>query len=686
MRKIKFVFCIHNHQPIGNFDFVYDRAYNEAYNPFMQVMLSHPQIKWCLHSSGMLWEYFTKERPEYVKSIKYLINIGSLEILSGGYCEPILPSIPDCDKIGQIKKMNSYLMNKFNFSEINGMWLAERVWEPALAMPISKCGIKYAVLDDMGFSLSGMDIESLDGYYVTEEQGYALNIFPISQKLRYLIPYCSPQECIDYFRRESAKENGVSVAVFADDGEKFGLWAGSNKLVYKERWLDSFLTLLEQNQDIVETATFSEILKSQPPSGKVYLPCSSYFEMTKWVLPSAMREKFETVAEKHQREYGNLQFIHGGFWRGFLSKYEEAGAMHKKMLHISRKISALIDNQKPFAEEALEYLYAGQCNCAYWHGSFGGLYFPHLRNAIYSKLIKAEGIYNETHISTGQWIEKDIDCDNVKEFLYEHNIQNIYVMRRGGSIYEWDIFRVSRNLTDTLTRRYESYHDILKNNLNNLISLDQIENDDILDPCKIKVRRYGLEKYLVYDKYQRTSLLDHFFDPQIKQEDFAFVNYEEKGDFIWGYYDGAIKGNKIVLSRKGKVCGEDFLVSKTITPKNGGYSAEYSVKNMSDKKIEICFGSEQVFSFASLDGGDSADLENAFSWARYDKYSAIGAEVKSSKPCRIIACPIETVVYSEGVFEKIYQGTSVVFLFSISLEPNETLEFSLDTALQYKKI
>ena len=35
-------------------------------------------------------------------------------------------------------------------------------------------------------------------------------------------------------------------------------------------------------------------------------------------------------------------------------------------------------------------LWAGQCNCAYWHGVFGGLYLPHLRQALYRELLSAE--------------------------------------------------------------------------------------------------------------------------------------------------------------------------------------------------------------------------------------------------------------------------------------------------------
>ena len=48
-----------------------------------------------------------------------------------------------------------------------------------------------------------------------------------------------------------------------------------------------------------------------------------------------------------------------------------------------------------YLEIARQELYRGQCNCAYWHGSFGGLYLPHLRNAIYSGLIAAHNAIDD---------------------------------------------------------------------------------------------------------------------------------------------------------------------------------------------------------------------------------------------------------------------------------------------------
>jgi len=89
------------------------------------------------------------------------------------------------------------------------------------------------------------------------------------------------------------------------------------------------------------------------------------------------------------------QFLKGGFWRNFFIRYPEANDMHKKMLFISNKINGKLDAIQKDSEKrrllnAREHVWAGQCNCAYWHGVFGGVYTSYLRNGLYSHIIKAE--------------------------------------------------------------------------------------------------------------------------------------------------------------------------------------------------------------------------------------------------------------------------------------------------------
>ncbi|MEM2900313.1 MAG: alpha-amylase/4-alpha-glucanotransferase domain-containing protein, partial [Thermoplasmata archaeon] len=386
-KTINFAFALHNHQPVGNFEGVFEEAYRTAYLPFLEVLEAHPKIKMTLHYTGILFDWLARRRPEFVLRLKQLVERGQLELMTGGFYEPIFPSIPDRDKLGQIKKLTNFIKEKTGY-EATGMWLAERVWEPYLPKPICEAGIKYVLIDDEHFKLVGMTENELHGAYVTEEQGYAVTIFPIDMKLRYLIPFRMVHETVDYLR-SLATEDGSRIAVMADDGEKFGSWPGTYNSVYGERWLENFFTALEQNSDWIKTTTFSEYLKKYPQIGRVYLPTASYAEMMEWSLPTSRGIEYSNALRELKNkglESTVGKFVRGGFWRFFFVKYPESNNMNKKMLLVSEKVRRLGDisremllakdgdkgvkEHEQLLEKAKDELWQGQCNCPYWHGVF----------------------------------------------------------------------------------------------------------------------------------------------------------------------------------------------------------------------------------------------------------------------------------------------------------------------------
>ena len=86
--------------------------------------------------------------------------------------------------------------------------------------------------------------------------------------------------------------------------------------------------------------------------------------------------------EKHvpaQDRDAAKRFVRGGFWRGFLTKYEESNNIHKKMLHVSvkRLHAAWWTDDRFVAKRKAHHATpkrrrcwtpsgAGQYNCAYW--------------------------------------------------------------------------------------------------------------------------------------------------------------------------------------------------------------------------------------------------------------------------------------------------------------------------------
>ena len=185
----------------------------------------------------------------------------------------------------------------------------------------------------------------------------------------------------------------------ADDGEKFGVWPETYHTVYEEGWLERFFTLLEQNSEWLETTTFSEYLRKEPARGRIYLPTASYMEMGEWTLPTATMMEYDDALAmlKGMPDGGRIRpFIKGGIWRNFLAKYPESNHMQKRMLMVSRKVHKVLESPGSSAKldreaaQMIDHLYQSQCNDAYWHGVFGGLYLPHLRSAVYEHLIQAE--------------------------------------------------------------------------------------------------------------------------------------------------------------------------------------------------------------------------------------------------------------------------------------------------------
>lgn len=118
---IRLLWTLHNHQPVGNFDSIFARAYDRAYRPFLDVLKEHPGIRVSLHFSGILLDWLEQHRPEYLHDVRALCEAGRVEILAGAYYEPILPMLRDADREGQIAKLVRRVEELFGTTP-RGMW------------------------------------------------------------------------------------------------------------------------------------------------------------------------------------------------------------------------------------------------------------------------------------------------------------------------------------------------------------------------------------------------------------------------------------------------------------------------------------------------------------------------------------------------------------------------------------
>ncbi|HEX75266.1 MAG TPA: DUF1926 domain-containing protein [Dehalococcoidia bacterium] len=716
MKQIYIGLAIHNHQPLGNFPWVLEQAYQQAYLPMVEVLEKHPAIHLSLHYSGCLIDWLEQVHPEFLYRLARLVNQHQVEIMGGAYYEPILPAIPDADKLGQTAKMGAIIRQRFG-SKSTGIWLAERVWEPYLTKILAEAGVEWTLVDDTAFKLVGLEGKDLFGYYVTEEQGHSVKAFPISKHLRYSIPWHCVDKVIDYLRDEASDKEG-KIAILGDDGEKFGVWPGTYDHCWQKGWVDRFFTELEANQGWLHTIQLGEYAHQFPPLGRVYLPCASYDEMLEWSLPAD--KSWEYTNLKHQLEAEGrqdvTQFMHSGLWRNFLVKYPEINRMHKKMLRVHQKVyqARVLGG----GDCGLEELWKGQCNCPYWHGVFGGIYLADIRAATYNHLIQAENKADKIIRQHRSWLKRvfhpsqewlewqktDFDGDGAEELLIEGDTFSVYLSpKEGGSIFEWDIRHHNYNLFSTLARRPEAYHRILTEPSSEKQTTGENAIPSIHD--LIRIKDGGSSPSLVYDQYLRSSFIDHFLSPKTALKEFATYSYKELGNFVNQPYDSSVESRgtemRVWLRRNGVLqIGRkslSFEVGKEIKLETGKEKIEisYQLKNMSDSPVQATFGSE--WNINLLGGGHNEQAYYQVPGFTLDDYHldswgelidiervvlgnhqlGVELELTAMPKIRLWRFPVESISNSEGGMERLYQGSCLVALLPLNLIPGEVASLNL---------
>ncbi len=685
---LRLVLVLHNHQPVGNFDGVFEQAYQDSYLPFLNVFEKYEGLRIALHTSGSLMEWLDARHPEYVDRLGSLAATGRIEVIGGPFFEPILTMIPSRDRVGQIATYTKWLEARLG-ARVRGMWMPERVWEQSLTSDLVRAGMEYTVLDDFHFKNAGLGEEQLDGYYITEDDGNILRVLPGSERLRYLIPFQPVESMIDYLRSVADRRPGA-VMVFGDDGEKFGTWPGTKEHVYGHGWLAQFFDALLANSDWLRVVTPSEAIDAVPPLGKLYLPEGSYREMTEWALPAARINQYEDARHEleHHGQWDLIKpFVRGGYWRNFKVKYPETNEMYARMQMVSRRLHEAVEGgaKGELIDQARLELYRGQCNCSYWHGAFGGAYLPHLRNAVYQHLIAAGNLLDQHENRSWQadqqsWVEltaADYNLDGRQEVRLENNrLLALINPNEGGQMYELDAKAICHNLLATLARRPEAYHRAV---LRGPSSNGDGSTASIHD--RVVFKQEGLDQRLGYDRWQRNSLVDHFFSATVDPAEVAAGRAEEHGDFVHGPFEVKLRRNdgrvQVMLIREGWVQGRPVRLTKGIAlnAEEATLEIAYMLENV---PADIALHLAPEFNFAGLPSGaddryftgsqgqrlgqlgQQLDLNGVTQLGLVDEWLGIGVSLKFDQPASIWTYPVDTVSQSEGGFELVHQSVAVL--------------------------
>ncbi|MBI4861395.1 MAG: DUF1926 domain-containing protein, partial [Candidatus Riflebacteria bacterium] len=319
---------------------------------------------------------------------------------------------------------------------------------------------------------------------------------------------------------------------------------------------------------------------------------------------------------------------------------------------------------------ALDLLWKGQCNCAYWHGVYAGLYLPHLREAVYSNLIRAEAELDRGREPGWTYLEMvDLDCDGTPEVIASSAALNAFFSLVGGAMFELDFKPRAANLADTLARWPEAYHP-----------------------------KDGEE----YDGYPRDSFLDHFYAPGT-----SLVQALDSGDFAQGLYEHhpvpAAQRTAFKLVRHGAIAhGESthpVTVEKEfeIDREACRITARYRVTNTGPVQLATRFGVELNWAlqsgdapsdrFVLVDGqtpverrlGARAEHPGARELVAHDRWRKLAMKMQWSRPAVLWRYPVETTSRTFARTETIFQSLCLIPVWDLELPIGGT--FAVDLVL-----
>ena len=638
-----------------------DKGFQSVYKPLLKFLYSNPSFPFAFTLTGPQLQYFRRRKNELITIVHELSDRKQIEILGGGYNEPLLPLLYSVDRNGQIDLLTSEIRQTFG-KRPRGMTLYQDCWDSSLVNNIHTCGLEYVILD------SGIVQESKRSYLPVFMSDLGKNV-DILLSYNEFIP--TPQMLAEEFVWNIEK------AILKAEKKDTNLQLDSDRLIVimldqetaanltSAKWFEKLLAYFTENQNTKVRLTTPNLYRQQATFTKIplYIPVGLNSEITK-LVSSDNKNRFPSS-------------IHD-----FIYKYRECQRLYNRMMYLSMLVNQY-KTDKMRKKSAREKLWQAQSGLAYLCKSNTPVENSIYRQQAYHYLTDAEKILR----GDGKFEESvtcfDYDNDGDEEYVCRMEQYFAYISQEGGCVPELDIIKNSGNYADNLSREaiFDGYEDFYDRGffIDHLFTEDQLEkyiNGEAAGDGVFSRIKYSELKYS--QKHHEVQLCAKAVWKPTGQTVSLRKKYVINSTGMYVQY--------ILHNESSKPLKAKFIVESNIT------NISFGKKDDSGFSIETV-GNEQVYLINTDYPANSKDvkgkLNNIQTVRLSDLTNGISFVFEPNEKCSYSYTPlfIKRAGFDGEKIEKVNQIAVSSLYWDVNIEPGRETEKSINfTIIPVKKI
>ena len=530
---------------------VLEKEYQNIYKPVAKFLYSHPAFCLSFSFNGPQFEFYRRKHPEFIEILQMLIGRKQIEILGGGFYDPVFPLLFPRDRTGQIELLSSSIREAVG-KRPRGLSMCASIWESSLLPCFSTCGMEFVMLDETLVPPEKNTCIPL----IMSDKGKSIIILPVENSLKPQ-PNVQISGFIDAVTAKVQKSQRNSEPHIQSGENVISIQFSHKELkkLLESGWLENLSTVIsdEKNEKCILSIP-SNVVKNSVVFQPVFIPAGMSGEIAQWAIKPYKAVK--TTSYFPVTIYD------------FLQLYPQSRALYDRMMYVSMLVNQS-HGDKIRKKVARDKLWEAQNGNSFICTAEGAFVNSSFRQNSYKNLVEAEKIVRECNE-----FEESVSCfdyngDGLNEYIIR--MQNYFaaVNLLGGAIREFDLMQASGNYADNLSR------------------VQEFEN------CN--------------DNYERGLFVDHIFTDEEFSE---YLLNKPTGNGVFSkmiYTESKFSAQhkEIQLS----VCAlfknkQNVLLRKKILASSSGLTIQYILKNESSRQLKAKFAVESSFAQTNFNAQD----------------------------------------------------------------------------------